>query len=396
MKKIISYIAIFAIAFTFVAPGIANAKTLKEYKNDLAALKNKQNENNRITQSTINEIDAKRNAITEANNNIAKNESDIEASKQKITESEELIAETTANMHDVLNYMQIVDEENVYLEFLVNSNSIADFIERKAIIDQLTKYQNEKISGLEQLIKDNQTLQENLTNQSAELEKNITDYEAKIESLNKYLSQVTTIGLDYDEQIKAQEEAIKTYENAGCADNDDIDYCFYNKYLSSSKFIKPLVKGKITQAYGNNGHKGMDIGGNAQGTTMYAAASGVVIYVSNKSSCGGNIVYIHHNINGVAYTTEYAHMLNVYVKKGDTVTPTTKIGTVGGGPSTWYYDKCTTGAHLHYAVALGHYLGASKSGYSSYGTFQKKTTVTNNQAITGIKNQKGFSWKSRY
>lgn len=396
MKKLISYILVFAICFTFVSPMIANAKTLKEYKKELAALKSKQDQNNKITQSTINEIDSKRNSITEANKNIEKNEQDIELSKEKIIESEELIKETTSNLYDVLNYRQLVDEENVYLEFLINSNSISEFIERKVIVEQITKYQNDKISGLEQLIKDNQTLQETLTNQSKELEKNISDYESKIEELNKYLSKVTTIGLDYDEQIKAQEEAIKTYQNAGCTDNDDIDYCFYNKYLTSSKFIRPLVSGKITQAYGNNGHKGMDIGGNAQGTAMYAAASGVVIYVSNKSSCGGNIVYIHHNINGVAYTTEYAHMLNVYVKKGDTVNPTTKIGTVGGGPSTWYYDKCTTGAHLHYAVAMGHYLGASKNGYSSYKTFQQKTTATTNEKITGIKNVRGYSWKSRY
>ena len=123
--------------------------------------------------------------------------------------------------------------------------------------------------------------------------------------------------------------------------------------------------------------------------------AGVVAAVKYRASCGGNQIYIHHTVNGKAYTTLFAHLLTINVKAGDKVTAGTIIAQSGGGPSTWSYDSCTTGAHLHYTVAEGFYLGVGANGYSNYNTFVNKTSPTGNASITGIKNQKGFSWSTR-
>ena len=43
-------------------------------------------------------------------------------------------------------------------------------------------------------------------------------------------------------------------------------------------------------------------------------------------------------------------------KVGDYVDQNTQIGVMGGNPSVTYWDKCTTGTHLHFSVARGLYL----------------------------------------
>ena len=60
-----------------------------------------------------------------------------------------------------------------------------------------------------------------------------------------------------------------------------------------------------------------------------------------------NMVYIHHNVNGQAYTTGYFHLGSVKVNVGDTVTTNTVIGTVGGNKNIETWDSCSTGTHLH-------------------------------------------------
>ena len=68
----------------------------------------------------------------------------------------------------------------------------------------------------------------------------------------------------------------------------------------------------------------------------------------------GNMVIIHHKINGQTYTSVYAHLLSINTSVGETVTRGSIIG-YSGGSSTAAYDNCTFGAHLHLTIALGQY-----------------------------------------
>jgi hypothetical protein len=95
---------------------------------------------------------------------------------------------------------------------------------------------------------------------------------------------------------------------------------------------------------------GMDIGGNPLGTNVYAAAAGKVNRIVVRASCGGNIVYIQHTINGKKLRSLYMHLHSVKVKVGDIVTANTVVGTVGGNES---YEHCSTGAHLHFGIMKG-------------------------------------------
>ena len=58
-------------------------------------------------------------------------------------------------------------------------------------------------------------------------------------------------------------------------------------------------------------------------------------------------------VNGKKYTTIYGHLLKIKVSPGQAVDENTVIGLVGGETTALKnggYDRCTTGAHLHYAI----------------------------------------------
>lgn len=122
-----------------------------------------------------------------------------------------------------------------------------------------------------------------------------------------------------------------------------------NTKAPSGYFIRPAV-GPVTSPYGSRRggfHYGVDIG-NARGTKVVAAASGVVSKVvsgcvEGRSSCGGrygNYVVIEHT-NGMS--TMYAHLSSVKVEIGQNVSQGKSIGTLGN-------TGRSTGPHLHFEV----------------------------------------------
>lgn len=394
MKKINLLLIIFFISI--LIPLNVNAKgTLRDEKNELAEMKSKAATNNRLTNESKAQIDAKRNAIIKANNTISENEVKVETAKTKVAESQEEVKVKTEEMKDIINMIQYTNFNSgeVYFDYIFSSDSITDMIERQAVITQIVDFTQEQLDDLNGLIKKNEDLQVKLANDNINLTNSISSYEKQVEELEAYIEKLASIGMDYQEQIKAKEKIIKTYQDAGCKDDDKIDDCYNKKFsISSTNFNRPMKSGKLTQAWGNNGHAGMDIGGNPKGTAIYSPANGIVTATSYKNSCGGNIIYIRHQVNGQKYTSEYGHLTAINVKVGQQVTPSTVIGTVGGDRSTFYYDKCTTGTHLHYSISYGWYL----VDYKSWSTFKSNTKATNVYNITHIKNSKGWSWNTRY
>ncbi len=88
-------------------------------------------------------------------------------------------------------------------------------------------------------------------------------------------------------------------------------------------------------------HKGIDFAANP-GTPIYAAADGVVTFVSYDEGYG-NHVYISHNFG---FKTHYSHMKSTIVKKGEVVSQGQVIGTVGS-------TGIVTGPHLDFQIYLG-------------------------------------------
>lgn len=110
---------------------------------------------------------------------------------------------------------------------------------------------------------------------------------------------------------------------------------------------------KITSSYGFRGgsynryHKGVDIG-ESLGTAVYSIRSGTVSVVDNSTGGSeGRSIIINHNDG---YWSVYMHLSSINVTQGQSVTPNTKIGAVGGSGynSETYYPK-----HLHLGIHYG-------------------------------------------
>ena len=134
---------------------------------------------------------------------------------------------------------------------------------------------------------------------------------------------------------------------------------------------RPLVSASVTSSFGYrihptkktySFHSGVDLA-TPEGSKIYPTAAGRVVGKINRASCGGNILFINHQVNGVKYTSVYMHLLSFNVDVGDVVSESDIIGYVGGS-TTKSYDSCTTGAHLHFSLAKGWY-STTTSAYTS-------------------------------
>jgi murein DD-endopeptidase MepM/ murein hydrolase activator NlpD len=83
-----------------------------------------------------------------------------------------------------------------------------------------------------------------------------------------------------------------------------------------------------------------------QGSTVYAAAAGAVVKVSDNGKGYNSIVISHDG----GFSTLYGHVSAFLVKEGDAVRAGQAIALSGGTPGTNGAGRMTTGAHLHFEV----------------------------------------------
>ena len=76
-----------------------------------------------------------------------------------------------------------------------------------------------------------------------------------------------------------------------------------------------------------------------KGSPIYATGNGVVSFAAYNEGYGYHVIINH----GYGYETLYAHMSEMNVKKGETITRGQKLGEVGS-------SGLSTAPHLHYEV----------------------------------------------
>lgn len=391
MKKIVGRIFVFVLVFTFfsytfITAQASGANTIAELRKEIETLKEKKAASDNQKSKTQSEINASSQSINNAKTEINNNQEKIEQAKKDIENLNQEIENTKENMKETLKAYQLTDGQNIYLEYVFDAESYEEFVYRYAIAEQIISYNNEQIDKYNDLIKQNEELQKDLVKREEELNSQIESLSNKIEDLGDKLEEYAEITMDIQDEIDSQTSLLKYYEKLGCGENENITTCesrLNDSVVSDSGFRNPMKKGVVTSNYGyrinpltgtgTKFHSGIDIGGNSEGTSIYATANGKVGKVIYKASCGGNQVHIYHTINGVKYTSSYLHLLTVNVTTGQQVTSNTIVGTVGGGSGTSSWDRCSTGPHLHFALAYGWYGGTGSNSYSSYSTYLAKT-----------------------
>lgn len=367
MKKINKYFYLLGIFLScFFIIGNVKALTINDMLKDLEKLETEKAGKEQEQEKTEQEIAAAKQEMDDINQKIKKSTEDIKLAEAEIEKLKKEIEVKDSQIKDLVAFLQISNSENFYLKYIFGAENFTDLIYRISVIEQLTTKSDELIDEMSNLIEENKSKIEELEQKKVELNKLNKEILVKINELGKEKDKFFDEQLTIDEKIKAMNDQISFYRKQGCKDNQNVSSC--TSLIPSSKgFIKPLKSGYISDDYGwradpcsvcSDFHKGIDLGGNREGTTVMAAASGKVVNI-DKYACGGKVLTINHNINGKDYATRYFHLLRINVDVGDMVTQGEKVAEVGGG-NTLYYDSCSTGAHLHFEVIEGHYY------YSTY------------------------------
>ena len=359
MKKLFVCFLIFFLVVHPIFFGDVSAQTLGDLKNDLQKKQNEFNQNKAnqaLTEQEIRNVNA---SIASIQNQISQTYVDIDNLSKEIEVLNDQIVKKDQEVKDIINFVQISNGESAYLEYMFGASDFTDFIYRIAISEQLTVYNEKLIDEYNEMIETNKRKQVEIEQKRVSLGDKQQELQKKKEQLGQQLNTIASTSISLEDEIEQAKEVIALYEAKDCKDNEDISTCGKSLLPPGTAFYRPLESGYVTSEWGTRYyigrtfHEGIDMGAR-EGTTVYAIGNGMVASILRQTSCGGNMVVVHHNINNVTYTSVYAHLLSIAVSEGQTVTRNTIIG-YSGGLSTQSYDRCSGGAHLHLTVARGLY-----------------------------------------
>ena len=283
---------------------------------------------------------------------------DIKQKEAEYIEQNELLDERLIAMYE--------SGETSYLEVLLTSSSMTDFLAKYYAATELIEYDKELMritqeqkqqietekAGLEEDKSKLNVLKEEAEKKEAELKKlqnekqnqvaQLTEDEKKvqkeIEELEKEERRIQKAIKEAEEKYRKQLEALKN--NAGSSSST----------AGSGFFMKPVSGGALTaDGYypsSKKFHGALDYGVPV-GTPVYAAADGVVMTTANLSGSYGTYVVIRH-ANGLQSYYAHGKKGSIKVSPGQTVKKGQQIMLSGNTGNS-------SGPHLHFEVRKSPY-----------------------------------------
>jgi len=275
-------------------------------------------------------------------------EAELAEAEEKCENQENLLKERLVTMYEA--------GETGYLEFLLTSKTLVEFISNYYLILQMAEWDNKLLEDLE--------AQKNIVQEKKNaLDKNKTDLKAlkvkadQNETLVKNLQVMQKLKKEeLSEEERVIQEQIDQYRQDQYLIEEQIKLAIENMQVDlqflNGEMIWPVAKSNtyITSYYGAREHPilgivrkhaGIDIGNAGFGAPVVAVADGVVSFAGTMGGYG-NCVMVNHGNN---VTTLYAHgqailtELGAEVKQGDVIM---QVGSTG----------LSTGPHLHFEVRV--------------------------------------------
>jgi len=363
-NKILILSLVVVLSISFFLPIKTNAQTIAEFEAEVTKYTKELQEKQAKVASNDKEVAQIKEKIKSIEKEIEQKEDEINELQEEIEKNEKEIERKTEESKKIIEYYQLSNGDNAYLEYVFGADSITDMIYRASVVEQLTEYNDNLMKELEDLIKQNEEKKVKLEQDKkdlATLEENLKKEQDKI---NADTASIKETMPKVEEQIKAAKANVTYYKNLGCGTTEDIQACQYRieqarlaaarasqtssgsvaigSVPSTNGFYRPMEYGYVTQWYKGTSHMGVDLSSSNKTIAIYPIANGVV-FARFYDSYGALVVKIRHNYNGRYIYSTYAHLSKWTVSVGQSVTQNTQIGNMG---STGY----STGPHLHLEI----------------------------------------------
>lgn len=382
MRKTVNLLLVIVLLVSFFAlPMNTSAKTIAQFEAEVQKYTAELNAKKANLAKNNEEVAAIKTKIASIEKQIRAAEAEVKALQKEIDASNEEIARKSEESKKIIEYYQISNGENIYLEYAFGATDITDMIYRMSIVEQLTDYNDKIMKELSELIEKNKAQQVELTKKQSELKKlevQLESEKARIEADSKSIRESMP---SIETQIKEANAQVTYFKNLGCRRDEDIQDCQYRISQGSGGgslpsvgfFSRPMMKGYVTQG-SHAGHVAVDLSSDNKAEPLYAMAEGTIhaIYtddcVSGRwcsaagISCNGNalVLVTKHNYNGKYYYVTYAHMRSYgNVKVGQHITRDTLLAYMGT-------SGCSTGPHLHMEISTCHWKNNGGCTYSQY------------------------------
>ena len=353
IKKLFKiFMLIILIVPMMIPPQEVKGKTINGLQQEINDAKKQIEENKNKKQLTQEQIQTVNANISLIDKEIKDGEAKVIALNEESIKLSNKIEEKKEEIKKIINFFQLSNGEETYLEYVFGAATFTDFIYRKAITEQLTKYNKNLVKEFDEMIKANRKKTEEIAEQEKELLKKQANLQSEIVKLRYQTNLLEKDTGDLEDGILEAQKTLNDLRRLGCGENEEARACYdrLNTLPVDTQFWRPTNTGVITSYFGPRTypyvgfHYGIDIG-IPIGTPVYAIAAGKVASF-NYWDGTGYVVYVYHNINGVKYTSVYEHLdrYNTYV--GAIVDKNTVIAFSGNTGNS-------TGPHLHLSILNG-------------------------------------------
>lgn len=365
MRKIYKISIIFTLicAISFVSYG-ADLNELQNQKNEIQSQidenSSKLNDvNNELTES-LQKIQKLDESINETSENLEKLNNEISEKEKEISKIQKELEETTKKYNEQKNLLdarivEMYETGNTsYLDVILKSNSISDFISSYYLITELAAYDTDLLELVNNQIKQIDETKQNLDEEKAGLEKEKSNQQKTqialentkllrqnyIEKLSQEEQEIQAKIDEYNNQINAIEAEIKSLAKV---------ITFGDEYKGGTMQWPINGHYTITSNYGMRVHPitgiyklhtGVDISATI-GDDFTAMTDGIVVKAEYNAAYG-NMVIIDH---GGGVQTLYAHGSQIIAQVGQEVKAGDVVLKVG---STGY----STGPHAHFEIRV--------------------------------------------
>ena len=367
-RRIVSVVLSIIMIFSIVLPTYAASNSEKKSKleSQISNAKSEKAEVSEEKASVLEEIDKLNSQISEYESQISElnkkvdklqdsiksKEKEIKKLETEFEEKEQLLAERLVAMYEA--------GQTTYLDVLLSSDGIANFISNYYMAEQLAEADQEVMNS----IMEQQTTIEKAKKELEEQKKEISESKKEVEAKNEKLTtakaskqaKVNSLSSkekklqaqidEYESDLASVEAAIKNYEQQNSSSSPQYTGGKLAWPVPGYYSITSYYGYRIHPIYGYSKlHTGIDVGA-PKNAKFVAAEDGVVISASYSGGYGNRVIISH----GGGLSTLYAHGTSILVSAGQTVKRGDPVLTVGS-------TGLSTGNHAHFEVRVnGNYV----------------------------------------